>query len=65
MDPNATVKRILGALADGDFDGMEEAIGDLATWIQRGGFFPNGWTRDETVALLRAVRIAAAEGGAR
>jgi hypothetical protein len=41
MDPNATLRDLLDAVASGDVDGMIEASLALADWLQRGGFPPD------------------------
>lgn len=40
MDPNATLARIIEAAIAGDAETLREAAGDLAEWLERGGFAP-------------------------
>ena len=40
MDPNATLKAILEALAEKDRDQAVSSLEDLARWLESGGFFP-------------------------
>jgi len=41
MDPLATLAWLLESLADGDSFAAEQAAGDLAEWLNRGGFEPD------------------------
>ena len=40
MDPDATIKKFMEALLDGDHDVAREAHGDLTQWLAQGGFEP-------------------------
>lgn len=40
MDTNATLARLVDALNEGDLDEACHAVGDLITWIERGGEAP-------------------------
>jgi len=40
MDPQATLERILDALANEDGTELVEACQDLANWLRKGGFAP-------------------------
>lgn len=40
MDPNACLREILEAVADGDRE-VAEKLRDLADWIESGGFMPD------------------------
>jgi hypothetical protein len=43
MNPNACLNRFIEAIRDRDHKEMRQAAGDLADWIQRGGFAPDLW----------------------
>jgi len=40
MDPNATVALINQHLDDGDLEEAQEALNNLSTWLESGGFKP-------------------------
>lgn len=40
IDPNAALQRIIEAATDGDAIELREAAGDLADWLERGGYSP-------------------------
>lgn len=40
MDPQATWDQLLCALAEGDWDSIEERATELIEWLDRGGFPP-------------------------
>lgn len=40
MDPNATLIRLLTAIAERDAWTIEEACDDLSAWVKRGGVLP-------------------------
>lgn len=44
MDPDATLRLIAEAVADGELTEADEACDDLRVWLQRGGFEPD-WSR--------------------
>jgi hypothetical protein len=52
MDPNATVRDLRSALEAGDLDAAKEAAENLRAWIRKGGFLPDGMTRDSVLALI-------------
>jgi len=67
MDPQATFDQLLSALADRDWDRVDELSDALLGWLKRGGFPPrtlgteqigNDWHR-EIAALV--CNLAAAE----
>jgi hypothetical protein len=64
MDPEATYRELLEAIAQGDREAAVHHAGNLAGWLRRGGFAPvvdqrlAGFPRLQTVlakALCRAV----------
>jgi hypothetical protein len=40
MDPQATLRDLLAAVADRDWDQVDELSEALLTWLQKGGFPP-------------------------
>jgi hypothetical protein len=40
MDPQACLNELFMAVRDGDIETAQERLFDLATWIERGGFYP-------------------------
>lgn len=40
MDPDATLRKAIEAMAEGDRDEAMWALQDLADWIRGGGFVP-------------------------
>ena len=40
MDPNATLKKLLDAIAAGEREETLEALSDLHAWLAKGGFMP-------------------------
>jgi len=40
MDPQACLHELLEAVRDGDLEGAQERLYDLASWIEKGGFCP-------------------------
>jgi hypothetical protein len=40
MDPEATYRDLLEAIAEGDMEGAANHASDLAQWLRRGGFAP-------------------------
>jgi hypothetical protein len=53
MDPKACLKRIRNAQYYRDWQEAEDAIEDLLSWVDRGGFLPDGYTR-ALIANMRA-----------
>jgi hypothetical protein len=49
MDPTATLIALLDAIGDKDRDGASNALDDLMSWIERGGFVPNVEAAIETL----------------
>lgn len=45
MDPNATLKGIRDAIADGDDDKAAGLFQDLDQWLSGGGYLPRDWKR--------------------
>ena len=41
MDPNAALRLLLWALADGDRDEAIDAAEALSEWLRKGGFMPS------------------------
>lgn len=41
MDPNACLKRVVDAFRDDDVAECDEAMIDLANWLEKGGFAPS------------------------
>lgn len=54
MDPNITFLAFLTAIEENDVLGAQEAAGNLATWLGRGGFEPK-WLPEEKSAFLMFV----------
>lgn len=44
MDPDACIRELFAALANGDAGTARERAGDLADWIANGGFEPRPFT---------------------
>ena len=42
MDPDACLDRLLRAVNSADTDELRSAANDLADWIDKGGFVPDG-----------------------
>lgn len=40
MDPYATIRLLLEAIAEQDWDGARQALQDLEEWGRKGGFIP-------------------------
>ena len=40
MDPDATLRRMVRAMAEGDRDEALDAMDDLRGWLMAGGFLP-------------------------
>jgi hypothetical protein len=55
MDPNACLKRWRDAIASKDSEESDNARRDLATWLGRGGFQPEGLTVAERVSLTLTI----------
>lgn len=53
MDPQACLERWRTAVADKDKREAREARNDLAQWLARGGFWPEGLTNAELAILKR------------
>lgn len=51
MDPQAVLREMLYALANGDRDGAARAAQDLSEWIDKGGFLPAVHAHDDAVTF--------------
>lgn len=56
MDPDATVSAIATALRDGDLEEADYLRGELAAWLERGGFAPDWTTADATYVFNNLFR---------
>ena len=62
MDPNATLNAIMDCLDDGKAKQAGQHACDLLEWLNKGGFCPDGMTKQEARHLCLAVRDAAENG---
>jgi hypothetical protein len=53
MDPNATLRTIIDAIADQDTDATIDATTDLLGWLLNGGFGPAGYRRADVAEFCR------------
>jgi hypothetical protein len=68
MDPQATLNELLEAVADRDWDRVDELADSLHGWLQKGGFPPptlgpenlsRGWHRAVAAFLCRLAKAKA------
>lgn len=57
MDPQATLTRINDAIAQGEYLEAGEAMDDLTSWLDKGGYTPNGAIQIPVTA--HALRVLA------
>lgn len=50
MDPNACLERLIRAILTDDFDESRAAYVDLLTWCRAGGFSPDRFQTEPTLA---------------
>ncbi len=61
MDPNECLKRWREAYASGNKPkAAGEARDDLASWLNKGGFWPSGMTEDEIFVLRKYHNVKVA-----
>ena len=56
MDPTACLARIIDAIEDEDEDEVKYACEDLRTWLDKGGFPPEGYSRESAYRFLHSIR---------
>jgi hypothetical protein len=55
MDPTACLARIIDAIEDEDEDEVQYACEDLHTWLDKGGFPPEGYSRESAYRFLHSI----------
>lgn len=60
MDPTGCFLDLYAAMHDEDSDTARELARALRAWLERGGFYPTGFTRAEVDAYIAAVLRRAA-----
>ena len=57
MDPNATIRDLMDALAGGDRDEAADLARALADWLDRGGFLPGAQACEAARRAFNAARL--------
>ena len=55
MDPTACFLEIIEAMTAGDFESARTSAAALREWLEKGGFYPPDYDRNEVDAYLRGV----------
>lgn len=55
MDPTATLRDLMNAMAEQDAHTIERHAINLLVWLDRGGFPPLGMTREKTAAACEGA----------
>jgi hypothetical protein len=58
MDPTACYRETIEAIEADDMETADERAHDLNDWLRKGGFWPEGYTRDEVREMLALAMIA-------
>ncbi len=61
MDPIPCYEEMSEAMRNGDYDTARERAEALSSWIERGGFYPNSYTKAEVDGYLLSVLRQIAE----
>jgi hypothetical protein len=56
MDPTACYKLLKSAIANLDTEAVDEHMGNLQEWLRKGGFLPEGATREQVDATFDQAR---------
>ena len=55
MDPDAAYYEMYCAMRDGDFPKARAMANNLKNWLDRGGFYPQKYSRVEVISYLSSV----------
>ena len=55
MDPTACYREMCESMNEGDLITARERAESLKAWLSRGGFYPQGHTKEEVDALLTII----------
>jgi hypothetical protein len=56
MDPTACYALLKAAISDLDTEAVDEHMGNLQDWLRKGGFLPEGVTREQVEATFDEAR---------
>lgn len=60
MDPDRCYSELLELLSEGDIESASDNARNLRNWLDNGGFYPSGATRNEVwKAIARASAVTA------